>query len=161
MLLSGSTDASLKVWSHKNGREPNLLHTLKGHSRGIEDIAIDWSASSQAQVVVYTASSDRTIQKWNISESTAAEEGEPLIIHETSVYAIKVEQDDIWTCNSHSCLSNLGSADKTAKRYDRTDQSQETLQHPDFVKDIVSSDSFVYTACSDENIRQWSLEVHS
>lgn len=60
-----------------------------------------------------------------------------------------------------SCLSDLGSADKTAKRYDRMDESQDMFQHPDFVKDIVLSDSFAYTACSDENVRQWSLEVYS
>jgi WD40 repeat protein len=74
------------------------LHTLKGHSRAIEDIAIDYSTSSPERIVVYTASSDRTVRKWNISESIAAEDGEPLIIHETSVYAIKVDQDDLWTC---------------------------------------------------------------
>jgi hypothetical protein len=56
-------------------------------------------------------------------------------------------------------FSNSGSADKTAKRYDRVEHSQETFQHPDFVKDVVVQDSFVYTACSDEDIRQWSLEV--
>jgi hypothetical protein len=54
-----------------------------------------------------------------------------------------------------------GSADKTSKRYDRTDSTQETLQHPDFVKDVVVHEGFVCTACSDENIRQWSLEVPS
>jgi len=92
-LLSGSSDASLRIWQGHS-----LLHTLKGHSRGIEDIAIDWTQSSNQQVSVFTASSDRTIRRWNISKSSAAENGEPLIIHETSVYAIKVDQDDIWTC---------------------------------------------------------------
>lgn len=53
----------------------------------------------------------------------------------------------------------VGSADKTAKRYDRITCSQEIFQHPDFVKDIVVSGGFAYTACSDENIRQWSLDV--
>jgi WD40 repeat protein len=79
-------------------QEPLLLHTLKGHSRGIEDISIDWSTSTQDQITIYTASSDRTIRKWDISATSASEEGEELIIHETSVYAIKVDQDDIWTC---------------------------------------------------------------
>jgi WD40 repeat protein len=110
-------------------------------------------------MAVYTASSDRTIRRWNISATKASEDGDPLIIHETSVYAIKVDQDDIWTCISLPSVVNLGSADKTAKRYDRTDTSQETFQHPDFVKDIVIHDGFVYTACSDEDIRQWSMEV--
>jgi WD40 repeat protein len=100
MLLSGSTDASLKVWLHKTSTKPTLLHTLKGHSRGVEDIAIDWSASTEEKMTVYTASSDRTIRKWNISATKASEDGDPLIIHETSVYAIKVDQDDIWTCTS-------------------------------------------------------------
>ena len=160
LLLSGSTDASLKVWSHGTSEEPKLVHTLKGHSRGIEDIAIDWSTSSHDELSLYTASSDRTIRKWRISRTEASEEGEPLIIHETSVYAIKVDQDDIWTCIFLiSYFSDLGSADKTAKRYDRAEHSQETFQHPDFVKDIIVQDGFAYTACSDENIRQWSLEV--
>jgi WD40 repeat protein len=157
LLLSGSTDASLKVWSTKDG---TLLHTLKGHSRAIEDITIDWSSSSKDKVIVYTASSDRTIRRWKISETDAAEDGEPLIVHETSVYAVKVDQDDLWSCMLLSeSVSDLGSADKTAKRYDRTDKSQETFQHPDYVKDVVAADGFVYTACSDENIRQWSLQV--
>jgi WD40 repeat protein len=150
----------LKIWSHKPSQKPKLLHTLKGHSRAIEDIAIDYATSSKDQIVAYTASSDRTIRKWNVSETSAREEGEPLIIHETSVYAIKVDQDDIWTCIFPSELSDSGSADKTAKRYDRVEQSAEIFQHPDFVKDVVATDGFVYTACSDENIRQWSLEVY-
>jgi len=56
-------------------------------------------------------------------------------------------------------LVDLGSADKTAKRYDRMDGSQDTFQHPDFVKDVAVYDGYLYTACSDENIRKWSLEV--
>jgi WD40 repeat protein len=161
VLLSGSTDASLRVWTHASpSKEPELLHTLKGHSRAIEDISIDWSNSTQEQIIVFTASSDRTIRKWNISATTAAEEGEELIIHETSVYAIKVDQDDIWTCTfSASYVTNVGSADKTAKRYDRTEHTQETFVHPDLVKDVLVHDGFLYTACSDENIRQWSLDV--
>lgn len=139
--------------------EPKLLHTLKGHSRAIEDISIDWSTSTSGEVVVYTGSSDRTVGKWKISEQEAAEDGEPLIIHETSVYAVKVEQDDIWTCTFLMSILTPGSADKTAKRYDRMDHSQETFQHPDYVKDISVAGGFLYTACSDENIRQWSLDV--
>lgn len=162
VLLSGSTDASLRVWAHSNAsNEPELLHSLKGHSRAIEDMSVDWSNSTQDRIVVFTASSDRTIRGWNISATTATEEGEELIIHETSVYAIKVDQDDIWTCNSSaSSVANLGSADKTAKRYDRTEHTQETFQHPDLVKDVLVHDGFLYTACSDENIRQWSLDVY-
>lgn len=63
--------------------------------------------------------------------------------------------------SSEKSDSDSGSADKTAKRYDRVGKSEEVFQHPDFVKDIVTVDGFVYTACSDENIRQWSLEVRS
>lgn len=99
LLLSGSTDASLRVWSVDSpSKEPTLLHTLKGHSRAIEDIAVDYSTSSKDTVIVYTASSDRTIRKWNISRESASEDGEPLVVHETSVYSIKVDSDDMWTC---------------------------------------------------------------
>jgi WD40 repeat protein len=157
ILLSASTDASLRVWKATAGEKPTLLHSLKGHSRAIEDIAVETTLGNE--VTVYTASSDRTIRQWKISLEDATEIGEPLIIHETSVYAIKVDQDDIWTCIALVWQADVGSADKTAKRYDRTDGSQETFQHPDFVKDVVVQGSFLYTACSDENIRQWSLEV--
>jgi len=56
-------------------------------------------------------------------------------------------------------MADVGSADKTAKRYDRTEGSSETFQHPDFVKDVIVHAGYLYTACSDENLRQWSLEV--
>jgi WD40 repeat protein len=99
LLLSGSTDASIGIWSLGDASQaPKLLYTRRGHSRGIEDIAIDWSTSTKEQLAVYTASSDRTIGRWIVTELTATEEGEPLIIHETVVYSIKVDLDNFWTC---------------------------------------------------------------
>ena len=61
-------------------------------------MAVDYSTSSKDDVVVYTASSDRTVRKWNVSRERAFEDGEPFIIHETSVYSIKIDQEDMWTC---------------------------------------------------------------
>jgi hypothetical protein len=81
-----------------------MLHMLKGHSRAIEDMAVDWANSTKDRISLFSASSDRTIQNWKISLLSAAEDGEPLIIHETSVYAIKVDQDDIWTCITYDWL---------------------------------------------------------
>jgi len=87
------------VWSAESqSQEPTLLHTLRGHSRAVEDMAVDYSTSGKGNIVVYTASSDRTVRRWNVSRERAFEETEPFIIHETSVYSIKVDQEDMWTC---------------------------------------------------------------
>lgn len=68
------------------------------------------------------------------------------------MYRIRFDADgDLWTA----------SADKTAKHLvrDRSWQSDTTLQHPDFVRDVLPFEELglAVTACRDEEVRVWEI----
>lgn len=151
-LISGGADANIIVWNVASGAK---LHVLKGHIRGILDLAIDPYSSSSEEIVLFSASSDREIRSWKIMQTSAQEIAAPILAHATSVNKLRFEGDvnsegDLWTA----------SADKTAAHLVRSRnwESDTTLQHPDFVRDVVFSpqDNFVVTACRDEEVRVWN-----
>ncbi len=52
------------------------------------------------------------------------------------------------------------SGDKTAKRWDvDTGKCEATYEHPDFVKSVAVSGSYLITGCRDENVRIWDMPV--
>lgn len=156
ILLSGSADATIIVWDLTTNRP---LHKLKGHTKALQDLAIDpQSLQSDASgnlesFTLYSASSDREIRRWHISLKSACELSEdPILAHDTSVYRIRFDADgDLWTA----------SADKTAKHLvrDRNWESDTTLQHLDFVRDVLPFEELglVVTACRDEEVRVWEI----
>lgn len=139
---------------------------LKGHLRGILDLAIDPTClvpgQQQDEIMLFSASSDREIRRWRISLSSAEEmAAEPIVAHETSVNRILFEDAtagdddmdadaDVWTASS----------DKTVKHLvrSRSWEADTVLEHPDFVRDVVvdQEDGWVVTACRDEDVRVWS-----
>lgn len=158
VVVSGSADASLIVWDALSG---NKLHQLKGHARGVQTLALEELAADHATIV--SGDSSREIRRWYISSGSSYElpitssgvmpqagPVEPLIAHETSIYALSFDADgDLWTA----------SADKTAKCLSRNDgfKADTVLQHPDFVRGVAIHEAggSVVTACRDENIRVW------
>ncbi|KAI9792756.1 MAG: hypothetical protein M1835_007667 [Candelina submexicana] len=150
LLVSGGADATIIVWDTASG---DKLHTLKGHARGIQDLAIDPTTLVPDSVAIFSASSDREIRQWTISAEQAAAEtanSKPIIAHETSVYKLHFDaSDDLWTA----------SADNTAKclSRERSWQADTELLHPDFVRDVLVDENggWVITACRDEEIRVW------
>lgn len=156
LLISGGADAAIIVWDLADGRK---LHTLKGHARGVLDLAVDPAASTADTIVLFSADSVREIRRWSISKDAAVPlpDAEPLVAHETSVNRLCFEplvrsddappEADLWTASS----------DKAAKRLvrDRAWQSDTVLEHPDFVKDVVMAGQWIVTACRDEDVRVW------
>ncbi|TKA50686.1 hypothetical protein B0A49_10661 [Cryomyces minteri] len=162
LLISGGADAVIMVWDIDTGRK---LHTLKGHTRGIQDLALDPLSypdygSSPKALIVFSAGSDREIRRWSIAADSAQEIGEPIqerpgppepiVQHETSVYKLYFDTDaDLWTA----------SADNTAKHLvrDRAWGEDTSLEHPDFVRDVVmdARGGWIITACRDEEVRVW------
>ena len=157
ILLSGSADAQIIIWDLSTGKP---LHKLKGHTKAVQDLAIDplslpeGSSEPSDEFVLFTASSDREIRRWHISLASAYELPEsldkPILAHETSVYRLRFDSDgDLWTA----------SADKTAKHLvrSRDGEADTVLQHPDFVRDVVVAEQagLVVTACRDEEVRVW------
>lgn len=159
LVVSGSADATIVVWDALTGRK---LHQLKGHARGVQAFALENLTSDHA--TIFSGDSSREIRRWYISafesyeipvtsqEITTPTSGpiDPLIAHETSIYALTFDTDgDLWTA----------SADKTAKCLSRANnfKADTTLQHPDYVRAIAiyETGGLVVTVCRDENVRVW------
>lgn len=148
LLITGGADAQVLIFNIGTGQR---TETFKGHSRGIQDLNLDPEVD-EAQVVVFSAGSDREIRQFKIFGG--GDSGEPLLPHDTSVYKIFFDQDgDLWTA----------SADKTTKCLVRADgwKANLSLEHPDFVRDVVvyEAGGWVVTACRDEEVRVWSRSV--
>lgn len=156
LLVSGGADKQILVFDIASAQR---LHVLKGHIKGIQDLAIDpvSAETESAEHLVFSAGSDREIRHFDIAAGSSDLTGtEPLIAHDTSVYKLFFDSDgDLWTA----------SADKTAKCLVREDgwKANLTLEHPDFVKDVVvyEQGGWVITVCRDEEVRVWNRSVRS
>ncbi|KAK5163621.1 uncharacterized protein LTR77_010570 [Saxophila tyrrhenica] len=159
VLLSGGADAATIVWDIETGTQ---LHKLKGHTKALQDLAIDpfslldFATEPLDDFVLFSASSDPHFRRWHISLKSCRElaesEDAPVQAHDTSIYKLHFDTSgDIWTA----------SADKTAKHLvrDRGWEADTTLQHPDFVRDVVVVEraGVVVTACRDEIVRVWDV----
>ncbi len=151
LIVTGGAEGDIIFWDPPNTK----LHTLRGQSRAITDLVLDLF-SDPTNPVIFVATSERDIYSITLSSSEALNSktiavSEPIIAHETSVYKLFFDTDgDLWTA----------SADKTANHLVREDgwKADTTLQHPDFVRDIVVHErgGWVITACWDEEVRVWN-----
>ncbi|KAH0542617.1 hypothetical protein FGG08_003025 [Glutinoglossum americanum] len=153
LLISGGADASIIVWDVNSGAK---LHTLKGHARGVQALALRPFEDDPLDdvAVIFSGGSEREIKQWRINSHNAKElvSSEPILEHETSIYKIRFADGDMWTA----------SADNTAKRLILEKgvwKTDTTLVHPDFVRDVILDDSgrWVITACRDEEVRVWDV----
>jgi len=175
LLISGGAESEILFWDIKTSTR---LHVLKGHVRGILDLKFDPSSiyPGTEAAILYSASSDREVRICSIpipsdhtltpSSLKALKLSPPLLVHETSVYALHFDSDGsgIWTA----------SADKNAKHLSRKDpdapasnsvvdelnpsliwEEDTSLPHPDFVRSVTTHPTLpvVITACRDEEIR--------
>ncbi|KAL6720212.1 hypothetical protein ACLMJK_002133 [Lecanora helva] len=155
ILISGSSDASIIVWDITSGSK---LHTLKSHTRGILDLAIDpttYPPSEDTTVITFfSASSDRTIRRWNLStdlqSSSELDAENPIIQHRTNVYALRFDADsDLWTASADGtskCLSHIHNFEVDT-----------TLRHGDCVRAVAVDDcgDWIVTAGRDEHVKVW------
>ena len=153
ILISGSADATIIIWDIATGK---ALHKLKGHTKALSDLSLDPAHSETDSLTLFSSSSSPEIRTWSISTEKAFEQStsleKPILAHETSVYRINFDSEgDLWTA----------SADKTAKHLVRSRnwESDTTLRHPDFVRDVVVFEELglVVTACRDEEVRVWEM----
>ncbi|KAI4141987.1 MAG: hypothetical protein L6R39_005122 [Caloplaca ligustica] len=157
IVVSGGADASIIVWSMGTGQK---IHVLKGHTRGILDLALDpmtyhyeqRAKDAIEEVIVFSAGSDREIRRWRIGLGTAEQlDAEtPILAHETSVCALRFDADgDLWTA----------SADGTTRCLSRSRQFQPdtTIPHGDYVRAVALDEvgGYVVTGGRSEDVKVW------
>ncbi|EGD91671.1 hypothetical protein H112_00777 [Trichophyton rubrum D6] len=150
LLISGGADAEVIIWDATAGTR---LHVLKGHTHGIQCLAVDPIARTEGNpLTVFSSSSGQGIHSFTVPASLSdAVLSDPFKVHETSIYKIFFDEDgDLWTA----------SADNIARCLTRQSgwKSETALEHPDYVKDIVVDETrgWVVTACRDEEVRVWN-----
>ncbi|ORZ12496.1 WD40-repeat-containing domain protein [Lobosporangium transversale] len=163
-LFSASYDGTILQWDLETFKpfQDGAGGPWKGHARGINDLCLtveDFGDDDNAdgdntdnhgKEYLYSAGSDGTIRKWDITKGQG-HGGHCVHVfkhHETTVYRVLVEGVEIWSA----------SADKTARRLDlETKKVDTTLEHPDFVKAIALAGPYVVTGGRQESVRVWSI----
>jgi len=156
ILISGGADAFIVVRDLASNK---ILHTIKEHTRGILDLQLDPSSQSVDEILLFSADSAREIRRWRITTDKVEAIPETILAHETSVNRLCFEaagvsddgavEADLWTASSDKTVQHLVRA--------RGWESDTTLEHPDYVRDVVVSGDgrWVVTACRDEEVRVW------
>ena len=160
MLVSGSADSTIIIWSIETGQQLYLLRG--GHTRGILALAVDpttyplqrTGSDDQAAVIVFSAGSDREIRRWRISTDLSAagetDTEEVIVEHETSVYSLCFdEDDDLWTASADGCVKCL--------IRERRWEADTTLVHGDYVRAVAVDRKgvLVVSAGRDEEVKLW------
>jgi WD40 repeat protein len=139
-VVSGSTDATLRVWDVESGQ---ALVTLAGHQGFILAVAV----LSDGRVV--SGSADKTLRVWDVESGQVRA---TLAGHQGGVRAVVALPDG-------RVVS--GSADKTLHVWDvESEQILATLTgHDDCVRALaVLPDGRVVSGCSDRALRVWDVE---
>ncbi|GAB7340775.1 hypothetical protein MBLNU457_7147t1 [Dothideomycetes sp. NU457] len=156
ILISGGADAMIII---RDLTINQILHTIKEHTRGILDIQLDPTSQPADEIHLFSADSAREIRRWRITVDKAEAISEPIKAHATSVNRLYFEpagvsddgavDADLWTASSDKTVQHLVRS--------RGWESDTTLEHPDYVRDVVVSGdgSWVVTACRDEEVRVW------
>jgi hypothetical protein len=102
VLISASSDRSLRTWDTSTGRR---LDTLYGHDGWVHAVA--FSSAGQRAV---SGSGDKTVKVWDLGDARGRGSCRATITgHEAGVTCVQLDDDDILVS---------GSLDKTLRRYD-------------------------------------------
>lgn len=140
LLMTGSYDATVKIWNTETGK---LIRTLTGHRMGIKSLIFD-------DQKLITAGLDSTIKVWNwrTGECISSYNG-----HREGVIAVDFLDK----------LIVSGSADKTVKVWHVETRTCYTLRgHSDWVTcvKIHSNSRSLFSASDDSTVKLWDLDTN-
>lgn len=150
VLVSGSEDATLKVWDFETGE---YERTLKGHTNAVQAAAFNASGT-----VLASSSVDLSIKLWDFSTDGDYECLKTLRGHDHNVCGVVFGpgtlSDRLFSC----------SRDHTVKIWDlATGYCVNTLAggHSDWVRDVAVSDDGLYLAScgNDRSVLVWDLQT--
>ncbi|KZF20639.1 WD40 repeat-like protein [Xylona heveae TC161] len=147
LLVSGGADAAIIIWDLTSGAK---LHTLKGHTRGIQDLALDPasiiipdannandSTAQKSEITIFSAGSDREIRQWQIAVSGQKAQG---------------------NSSSSSSSSTTGSSDGIVEASEIT-QTSPLIRHETSVYRLrFDADDDLWTASADNSAKCLSRE---
>jgi WD40 repeat protein/uncharacterized caspase-like protein len=138
--VSGSADATLKLWAIANGKE---VMTFRGHTKGIESVCF----SSDGRHVI-SGSSDATIKLWDI---TTGKEIRTFLGHSQKVNAVKLSHD-----NKHIIS---GSNDGTLRLWDASNGKEIMKMECKYdIRSVDISPDDKYAVCGEyKTLRLWDL----
>jgi WD40 repeat protein/serine/threonine protein kinase len=144
LIISGSEDASIRVWDTANG---NCLRILQGHAREVESIALTKDGAG-----LLSGSQDRTLKLWNLAKARCVQTYEG---HEASVLAVGLTPD------GKRAVS--GSKDETLRLWDlATGKCLRTFKgHRGAVRSVYLHSDGVYALAGgdDGKMRLWELDT--
>lgn len=141
IMVSGSSDHSIKVWDLKSGK---CVKTLLGHTNNVMSVVI-------YEKMIISGSYDTSIKVWDLeTEDTITEKCITLSGHKGLVNSIAVHNDILVS----------GSSDKTIKVWDlKSGQCLQTLLGHKFAVNTVAFDgTTIVSGSSDGTIMIWDLK---
>jgi F-box and WD-40 domain protein MET30 len=141
ILVTGSYDATIKIWDINTGRE---IRTLHGHQSGIRCIQFD-------DTKLISGSMDRTVKVWNWRTGECLK-------------TFPGHRGGVITLHFDSNILATGSVDKTVKIWNFKDNSTFRLPgHTDWVNAVkIDSPSRTFFSASDDcTIRLWDLDTQT
>lgn len=140
ILITGSYDATVKVWNIKTGEE---IRTLTGHTQGIRCLQFDDSK-------LITGSLDNTIKIWNWRTGEL-------------IKTLEAHRDGVIGLHLADKLLASGSSDNTIVVHDFNNITRTTIMgHSDWVNAVKIDlpSRTLFSASDDTTIKLWDLDTH-
>lgn len=141
LIVSGSDDNTLKVWSSETGR---CLRTLTGHTGGV------WSSQFSPNNIIISGSTDRTLRVWNAVTGTCMH---TLYGHTSTVRCMALHENEVVS----------GSRDATLRVWNiNTGDCQHVLVgHVAAVRCVQFNGTLVVSGAYDYLVKVWNVETET
>jgi len=135
IIVSGSSDNTVKVWSKSSGE---LLQTIQSHSGFVMSVAV-------GHEVIVSGSDDKTVKVWSKSSGELLQTLEG---HSNIVWSVAVDHDTIVS----------GSDDKTVKIWSNSSgKLLQTLEgHSGWVRSVAVDHDVIVSGSRDKTVKVWS-----